>query len=117
MRHVLLSLLMLTAFVGKAQVVITGRVVDARTGEALAFVPVNRAGTPSGTVSDIDGRFRLEVPGLPAVIRLSYVGYETLELTVTEPTPAPISLKQRDTELRAVVVNAAVTLTVDARGQ
>lgn len=107
MRHVLLSLLMLTAFVGKAQVVITGRVVDARTGEALAFVPVNRAGTPSGTVSDIDGRFRLEVPGLPAVIRLSYVGYETLELTVTEPTPAPISLKQRDTELRAVVVNAA----------
>jgi len=107
MRTALLLLFACLGLLLRGQVVITGRVVDARTGEALAFVPVNRAGANTGVVSDIDGRFRLEVPNLPATLRMGHVGYETLELTVSDPAPLVARLQQRDTELRPVVVNAA----------
>lgn len=84
---------------------VTGRVVDARTQEPLAFVPVNLAGTNQGAVSDIDGRFKLPVPSFPARIRLSYVGYATLEVEVADASPVILRLAQSDLELKPVVVS------------
>ena len=88
-----------------AQITLTGRVVDAKTGEALAFVPTNIAGTREGTLSDIDGRFSLVASGLPVQLRFSYVGYETLELAVRDAQPLLVELVQKNTELKAVVVS------------
>ncbi|MBP7514157.1 MAG: carboxypeptidase-like regulatory domain-containing protein [Flavobacteriales bacterium] len=106
MRSLCLYLLSLMALVVQAQSEVTGRVIDARTEETLAFVPINLAGTDQGTLTDIDGRFELEVPALPARLRLSYVGYRTLELDVTERAPLIIRLEQVSTELRPVVVSS-----------
>ncbi len=105
MRPLFLSIFLLTASWSIAQVVLTGRVVDERTKEPLAFVPLNIAGTSNGTVSDIDGRFRLEVSQLPVRIRLSYVGYTTRELSLETIGPAIIALRQSDLELKPVVVS------------
>lgn len=88
-----------------AQITLTGRVVDAKTGEALAFVPANITGTREGSLSDIDGRFTLEVERLPVQLRFSYVGYETLELAVSDAQPLRVQLVQKNTELKPVVVN------------
>lgn len=89
-----------------AQVKLTGRIIDAKSKDQLAFVPVNIAGTNTGTVADIDGRFSLTVPALPTRLRFSYVGYETLEMEVGNDAPLFVQLVQRNTELREVVVRA-----------
>jgi len=101
-----LSALLFTC-VCAAQVALTGRVQDARTGEMLAFVPVNEAGTREGTLSDIDGRFSLTVPALPVRLRFSYVGYRTLEVEVADTAPLKVRLEQVSTELREVTVSGA----------
>lgn len=107
MRSLCLYLLSFLSFIVQAQTQMTGRVVDSRTGEALAFVPTNVVGTREGTLSDIDGRFKLVAPELPVVLRFSYVGYETFELTVLDAKPLRVELVQKNTELKAVVVTGA----------
>jgi hypothetical protein len=107
MRSLLLFLFLCATSRTTAQVAVTGRVVDERTQEPLAFVPVNIAGTNKGTVSDIDGRFRLDVPQLPVRIRLSYVGYTSREMSVETAGPVIIPLTQSDLELKPVVVSGA----------
>lgn len=93
--------------VARAQTTITGRVVDSKSHEALAFVPINVVGTQQGTVTDIDGRFQLQVGHVPVMLRLSYVGYATLEVTADGAAPLIVALEQRATDLTEVVVRAS----------
>lgn len=98
------TLLFLLPVLVSAQVSVTGRVVDRASKEPLAFVPINIEGSRQGTVTDIDGRFQLNVPGLPITLTLSYVGYDPEAVTVNDVQPLTISLHQRVAELQAVTV-------------
>lgn len=104
MRFLLLVSLLCSAALVSAQHTITGRVVDAAGQAPLAFVPLGLEGGRTGATTDIDGRFTLVVPALPAVIKLSYVGYETQLVTVTDGAPLVVLLKQSNTQLKVVEV-------------
>lgn len=45
-----------------AQVVLEGTVMDSKTGDALPFVNIAVEGTTVGTISDLNGEFKLTVP-------------------------------------------------------
>ncbi|MBN1925044.1 MAG: carboxypeptidase-like regulatory domain-containing protein, partial [Prolixibacteraceae bacterium] len=53
---------------------LTGTVTDADDGSALPGVSVVVKGTSIGTVTDIDGKFSLNVPSDAKFLRLSFVG-------------------------------------------
>ena len=57
---------------------ITGVIVDA-TGEPIIGVSILENGTTNGTITNMDGRFSLNVkPG--AILKISYVGFQTQEV-------------------------------------
>lgn len=59
-----------------------GQVKDAVSGEPMIGVSVRVKGTGSGTITDFDGNFTLNVaPGATLVI--SYIGYKNQEMKVT----------------------------------
>lgn len=58
------------------KVTLTGTVVD-DLGEPLIGVRVAILGTPDGTVTDLDGNYKLSLPAKPAKIEFSYVGMKT----------------------------------------
>lgn len=60
-------------------------------------------GTTVGTITDIDGRFTLEVPD-NAVLVVSYIGYLSTELVPGSKTDLTISLKEDSQNLDEVVV-------------
>ncbi|MBP3711953.1 MAG: TonB-dependent receptor plug domain-containing protein, partial [Bacteroidaceae bacterium] len=72
-------LLLLTAVSLSAQEVMTasGQVVDA-TGEPLIGCTVQQKGGTAGTVADLDGRFKLQVPK-NATLVFSFIGYKAQE--------------------------------------
>ena len=75
--YLTLLLLSLTAM---AQGVVEGTVSDSLTGEALHYAAVGVADGSAGAVTDAHGRFRLSVEASDSVtLRISYVGYRTLE--------------------------------------
>ena len=86
MIHILVTLiLMLSAsFALSAQgpYVIKGSVVDS-SGEPLIGVSVLEKGTTNGTITDIDGKFSIEVKSLPTYLVLSYVGFRTKEYKIS----------------------------------
>jgi TonB-linked SusC/RagA family outer membrane protein len=61
-----------------AAVKITGKVTEANGG-ALPGVTVVVKGTSTGTVTDQDGKFSLDVPDTKAILVFSFVGYTTIE--------------------------------------
>ena len=58
---------------------LSGTVKDAATGEALIGVNVTGKGTTIGTVTDIDGKYTLELPKEVSTLVFSYVGYTNVE--------------------------------------
>ena len=62
---------------GKA--VLYGRITDAKTGESLPGVNIYIPDLQVGTVSDVNGDYRLEnIPEAKMIVQLSFVGYQTL---------------------------------------
>jgi len=83
---------------------IAGKVVDEQ-GVALPGVSVRIKGTTTGTVTDINGDFSLNVPD-NAVLVLSYLGYETQQITVGGKTSIKVTMIASTKGLNEVVVTA-----------
>jgi len=65
-----------------AQRTITGTVTDAETGEALIGARIIVSGTSQGAMTNLDGKYSLEVPEGNDVIEFSYTGYEASQITL-----------------------------------
>nr|WP_299385172.1 SusC/RagA family TonB-linked outer membrane protein [Allomuricauda sp.] len=63
-------------------------------------------GTTTGTTTDFDGNYTIEVPGPDAILVVSYIGYSTLEVPVNGQTEVNVSLKEDAQALQEVVVTA-----------
>src|SRR5690625_5460941 len=59
----------------EVQATVSGRVTDAVSGEPLVGVTVIAEGTQTGTTTDLDGFYELNVPEGAESIAFSYVGY------------------------------------------
>lgn len=62
---------------------LSGKIVDSKTREPLAFVNIVINGSNNGGTTDIDGRFRLRSGRKFQSIQCTYVGYEPLKYTVS----------------------------------
>ncbi|RYY36628.1 MAG: carboxypeptidase-like regulatory domain-containing protein [Sphingobacteriaceae bacterium] len=68
---------LLFAFTANAQVV-EGTIKDAKTGETLPYVNVGIVGKGIGTVTNVDGKFKLDLKGSTAdTLKLSMIGYKS----------------------------------------
>jgi outer membrane receptor protein involved in Fe transport len=66
-----------------AQGTIEGTISDDNTGETLIGAAVVIKGTTIGTVTDIDGNFKLKVDQNPPItLTIDFLGYQTREVTV-----------------------------------
>ena len=83
-----------------AQTAIRGQVLDGETGDPVFAASVLVEGSTTGTSTDFDGRFRLEVASLPVRLNISFIGYAMLALDV----------RSSDAEVRAVLQPDAVLM-------
>lgn len=89
------------------QVVVSGSVMDDKTGEGLRQVSIS-AGRVS-VVTNEDGAFSLKLDQLPATITVSHIGYKTRKVALTEGKAEnlKISLAPTTIQLREIVVTKA----------
>ena len=111
MRKIILGMLCLAAMTIHAQAQkVNGSVSDAKTMETLIGVSVLEVGTTNGVVTDLDGNFTLTV-SQGQRIQLSYVGYKTLELTVTSTELGMIRLEPEAIVLEDVTITGQMART------
>ncbi len=94
---------------------ISGTISD-EAGEALIGASVLVSGTSLGTVTDIDGNFTLSNVAENAVLKVSYTGYGTQELPITEADTYVITLAEGATLGEVVVTGLGIRKDKKALG-
>jgi len=108
MKKKILSLLFLLAvFASSAlgQRTVTGVVSD-DSGEPLLAVTVVVLGTSEGTVTDQNGHYSIEVLDENSILRFSFIGMETKEITVGNRTIIDITIATSSIAMDEVVITA-----------
>ncbi|MEM9823791.1 MAG: SusC/RagA family TonB-linked outer membrane protein, partial [Bacteroidota bacterium] len=77
----LLAFVLGTLISVNAQTTVSG-VINDDLGDPLIGVSVLLKGTTVGTITDVDGKFKMEIPGATGTLVLSYTGYTNQELEV-----------------------------------
>ena len=83
---------------------VRGRVVDV-SGEPLIGATIREKGGTRGTVTDIEGNFILSVQD-SAVLQVSFVGYESIEVSVGGRKTLEIQLRENTVMLDNVIITA-----------
>lgn len=97
-------LLCLFALPALAQnVVVTGKVTDSKDGSPIPGVSIVAKGSTAGTVTDVNGNFKLSVPSSVTALTVSFVGYNKKDVTLTG-APLNITLDATSTALNEVLV-------------
>jgi iron complex outermembrane receptor protein len=95
--------LLLGNFAIAQQLVLTGKVTDSASGEALPGVSVVVKGTTNGTITNFEGNFTLNV-NKGDVVQFSFVGFQQQEIVIDAQRNVSIALVTDNEELEEVVV-------------
>jgi len=85
---------------------VSGKVTSAEDGGAIPGVSVSVKGTTIGTVTDMDGVFRLKVPQDSKTLVLSFVGMTTQEIDLGNQTKINAKMVSENISVDEVVVTA-----------
>lgn len=85
------------------QTITVSGVVMGNDGEPLMGVNVVEKGTTNGTITDLDGKYTLNV-GSNAVLQFSYIGYVSSDIAVNGQRTVNVTMKEDSQNLDEVVV-------------
>jgi TonB-dependent starch-binding outer membrane protein SusC len=99
-----------------AQRAVTGIVKDADSGETLVGASVVVTGTTKGTLTDLDGKYELQVPADAASLTFSYTGYSNLTIALGASKVVDANLKGGSILEAVTVVGYGSVKKKDATG-
>ncbi|NML36720.1 TonB-dependent receptor [Chitinophaga sp. G-6-1-13] len=83
---------------------VTGKVTDTRDGTPLLGVTVTVKGARTGTATDVDGNFKINVNG-NATLAFSFVGYETITMAIGEKSHVLVKMGPDSKTLNQVEIS------------
>ncbi len=81
---------------------VSGVITDTK-GEPIIGANVAVKGTSNGTITDIDGKFDIEVPA-NTTLKISYIGYQPMEINIGNKSTIDIKLSEDTQALDEIVV-------------
>lgn len=94
---------------------ITGTVSSAEEGIPLTGVTVQVKGTSTGTATDANGRYTLDVPLDATTLIFSFVGMKKQEVEIANRTVIDISMESEIQELREVMITSGYNIQQSSR--
>lgn len=85
---------------------VSGKVTSLETGESLPGVNILVQGSTTGTVTDVDGNYRISVPSEEAILTFSFIGYQSEEVPVNGRSTVDVQLSPSTEQLSEVVVTS-----------
>ncbi|WP_235954528.1 SusC/RagA family TonB-linked outer membrane protein [Cyclobacterium salsum] len=92
-------------FFANAQTTVSGVVSD-ETGFGIPGVTILLKGTSEGTVTDFDGKYKIEIDESDAILVFSSIGFDSQEIDVGTKNQIDVVLKEDVTGLTEIVVTA-----------
>ncbi|MEJ7738334.1 MAG: SusC/RagA family TonB-linked outer membrane protein [Chitinophagaceae bacterium] len=98
--------LLLSAFCLYAQKTIRGKVTDAEGGSPVPNVSVTIKGKSTGTTTDYNGEYAIQITGTNSILVFTTIGYTAREIPVESQHSINVTLTPENTQLSTVVVTA-----------
>ncbi len=114
-----LTLILTTLAYAQEKGIIRGTVYDGSTGESLVGVTIVITGTTTGTITDLDGKFSIELNEGIYDLQISYISYQSLTIEAISVTENEVTLldnmmlNRSTTELQEVVISAQAVRTTE----
>ena len=105
------GLLWIMSIVAFAQKSVSGKVSDSK-GDGVPGASISVKGTTTGTISDAEGNFKINVPNAGGTLVISSIGYKTVEIKVTTQSTVNVTIEDDAASLDEVVVTG---YTIDNR--
>jgi TonB-linked SusC/RagA family outer membrane protein len=83
---------------------VTGTITDASSGEPIIGANVVIEGTTQGTVTDVDGKFSIDIPGENTTLIISFLGYNTERINYAGQSTLTVQMVPDIKSLEEVVV-------------
>jgi len=99
-----------------AQATVSGTITDQESGEPLIGASILAVGTSTGTVTDFDGTYSLEVPAEITQLRFSYTGYPTVTEDISGRSTIDLALAAGELLQEVVVVGYGAVKKEDLTG-
>ena len=99
--------------------ILRGSVIDGKTGETIPFANIYIEELQTGTTTDLDGKYSLELPDGKYSLSFSYIGYatykvENIELLSGNVDVLDVKMKEEGTLLNEVVIQARQVQNTEA---
>lgn len=89
-----------------AQQNVKGKVTSSEDGQPLPGASVLVQGTSTGTVTDLDGNYSIDVPNRNSVLVFSFIGFNSKNVTVGSSSQVNVVLSPTASDLDEVIVTA-----------
>jgi len=83
---------------------VSGKVTSETDGSELPGVSILIKGTTTGTVTDVNGDYRLTVPATGGTLTFSFIGFTTVDIPIGAMAVLNVSLKENVQQLSEVIV-------------
>ncbi|MCB0568585.1 MAG: SusC/RagA family TonB-linked outer membrane protein, partial [Phaeodactylibacter sp.] len=114
--YLAIGVLLFALQIGWGQRTVSGTVLDDETNEPLIGANVLVGGTTTGTVTDFDGRFTLDVPESATMLSVSYTGYQPQDVPITGADVITVRLSSGTILDEVVVIGYGTQKRADVTG-
>jgi TonB-linked SusC/RagA family outer membrane protein len=101
---IIMTCVILTAQVSAQERTVTGKVTSGDDGLPLPGVNVQVKGTTTGTVTDAEGKYAIQIPANGSALIFSFIGYRSVTIPVEQKAIIDVPLTTDVTQLSEVVV-------------
>ena len=102
-------------FSAAAQRVVTGKITN-QNGEAIPSVVIGVVGSSEGSISDIDGNYRITVPDDYAIVVFKFPGSKTQEMVIGTRTVLDVEMNvSAPSETKTEIIQAGIGTTSKAQ--
>jgi len=98
------------------QKTISGAVTDSLSSEGLIGVNIIIPGTSTGTITDFDGNYTLEIPSEANQLQFSYVGFNTKIVDITGRTTVNVQMATSELLEEVIVIGYGIQKKSDKTG-
>src|SRR5579859_3980595 len=102
-KSLLLICMIVSSYLLHAQKIVTGKVLDAKSGTPLAGASVKSRLSKAGTSTGSDGSFRIQVAETNDVLEISIIGYSPQSFPLDGRSEMTIALQPASSELSEIV--------------
>lgn len=107
-RYLVFTMFLLAINILNAQSLLKGRVVDGLSMKPLVNAQITIDGQTNGGLTNAEGDFEIDISDFPALLQVTFIGYESKSLMITEPSRELVVIRLKTKVFQLSEVNVTV---------